>query len=227
MNDVPLYERAKQLVEREIGDCVSTLVQGLLGISSKVSDSDFTEAFGDSSFDLMEICETTDFEVPGRQFVENDADMIDLEAIANECDAWDELVKAIVPKLHQTTDEGETLWGYGDEPAIFDNEDDAKYEAFESVRRKLAKAIAEKVTDWESICREYDIEPAYGEVYEHWIVSRWFAEKLKEKGEPVGEFANLYIWGRGTTGQSIYMDSVIQDIAADLWPEDEINLADA
>lgn len=54
------------------------------------------------------------------------------------------------------------------------------------------------------------------EVYEHWIVSSWFAGKLKEQGESVGELFGLTIWGRTTTGQAISMDSVIQQIAANM-----------
>jgi hypothetical protein len=52
------------------------------------------------------------------------------------------------------------------------------------------------------------------EVFEHWIVSSWLAEKLKEHGQPVGELLGLTIWGRMTTGQSISIDSVIVEIAS-------------
>lgn len=55
------------------------------------------------------------------------------------------------------------------------------------------------------------------EVFEHWIVSDWLAEKLAAKGEKVDtDFAGLTVWARTTTGQGIASDSVIQDIVADL-----------
>lgn len=59
-------------------------------------------------------------------------------------------------------------------------------------------------------------EPITHEAYEHWIVSDWFADKLKKHGEITGEFFNLTLWGRCGTGQSIYMDCVIAEIAAEM-----------
>jgi hypothetical protein len=69
---------------------------------------------------------------------------------------------------------------------------------------------------WQELCEEFGIEPHDMEIYEHWIVSKWFAEKLAEKGHPTGELFDLTIWGRPTTGQAIYMDHVIGEIAKDM-----------
>jgi hypothetical protein len=60
---------------------------------------------------------------------------------------------------------------------------------------------------------ENRIDVEYDEVYEHWIVSSYFGEKLKEHGHTVQDILGLTIWGRGTTGQAIYLDGVIEDIA--------------
>lgn len=54
------------------------------------------------------------------------------------------------------------------------------------------------------------------EVYEHWIVSGWLADRLGERGEVVGEWCGLTIWGRCTTGQAISMDGVICSIYDEL-----------
>jgi hypothetical protein len=71
--------------------------------------------------------------------------------------------------------------------------------------------------DWRELCEDNDIEPYQREVFEHWIVSDWFADKLAEKGEKVDkDFAGLTVWARTTTGQAIYMDSVIETIHAEL-----------
>lgn len=60
-------------------------------------------------------------------------------------------------------------------------------------------------------------KPEGSEVFEHWIVSNWFADKLAEYGHPVNkDFIGLTIWGRPTTGQAIYMDGVIEEIYSDL-----------
>lgn len=57
----------------------------------------------------------------------------------------------------------------------------------------------------------------YDEVYEHWIVSDWLAEKLTQQDQATAEVFDFNIWGRCTTGQSICLDSCIQRIALDLW----------
>jgi hypothetical protein len=69
----------------------------------------------------------------------------------------------------------------------------------------------------EEVCREQNLEPYQWEVFEHWIVSDWFADKLIEAGEKVDkDFAGLCIWARTTTGQAIYADAVIERICAKL-----------
>ena len=60
-------------------------------------------------------------------------------------------------------------------------------------------------------------EPDASEVYEHWLVSDWFAEMLEARGETVvRDVAGMTVWGRCTTGQAIYADHVVQEIARDL-----------
>lgn len=67
--------------------------------------------------------------------------------------------------------------------------------------------------DWEALCRDFDIEPYESEVYEHWIVSGWLADKLEAAGERVDkDFVGLCVWGRTCTGQGIAMDRVICEI---------------
>ena len=61
-----------------------------------------------------------------------------------------------------------------------------------------------------------DVDPEPREVFEHWIVTSWFAGKLAEHGEVTGELFDFHIWGRGTTGQSISMDWIIHEIASEM-----------
>lgn len=71
--------------------------------------------------------------------------------------------------------------------------------------------------NWQTLCECEGIEPYQWEVFEHWIVSDWLADKLEARGEKVDrDFAGLTVWTRTTTGQAIAMDSVIEAIAADL-----------
>ena len=51
------------------------------------------------------------------------------------------------------------------------------------------------------------------EFYEAWIVTSWLADKLLEEGEAVLNFEGVNFWQRTTTGQAIYIDTVIQKIA--------------
>jgi hypothetical protein len=67
----------------------------------------------------------------------------------------------------------------------------------------------------ERACKAHDIEPYDSEVFEHWAVSNWLAEKLIAQGEKVDtDFANLNVWARQTTGQGISSDGVIERIYA-------------
>jgi len=72
-------------------------------------------------------------------------------------------------------------------------------------------------TTWGELCDEQGLEPYQREVFEHWIVTDWLADKLIEQGEKVDkDFAGLCIWARTTTGQAIYADAVMERIAASL-----------
>lgn len=62
-------------------------------------------------------------------------------------------------------------------------------------------------------CLEPDLE--YREPYEFYIVSDFFAQKLKENNELLTKHWDFWIWGRETTGQSILIDYVFQKIYND------------
>ena len=71
-------------------------------------------------------------------------------------------------------------------------------------------------------CGEKDVKPWNHEEYqsddptealEHWIVSKWLAYRLEEKGEMIThDFYGLAIWGRRCSGQAILLDGVIKQI---------------
>lgn len=70
---------------------------------------------------------------------------------------------------------------------------------------------------WQEICDYDGIDSIDSEVFEHWAVSTWLAEKLLSYGEKVDtDFAGLCVWARTTTGQAIYADGVIERIYADM-----------
>ena len=55
--------------------------------------------------------------------------------------------------------------------------------------------------------------PEDAEILEWWLVSPWLAEWLLRSGECVLEAYGSSWWGRQTSGQAIWMDAVIQEIA--------------
>lgn len=65
----------------------------------------------------------------------------------------------------------------------------------------------------EAKARDLGWEPEPKEIYEWWLVSRYFADKLREVGEPVFEAYGCVWWGRCCTGQWLGMDSVIVGLA--------------
>lgn len=92
-------------------------------------------------------------------------------------------------------------WGLNDD-GIFEN---------------TSGAVEASTGEWEYLCNEWNIEPYDREVYEHWAVSPWLADKLIEQGEKVDtDFAGLNVWARTTTGQMIAADCVIERIHAAL-----------
>ncbi len=59
----------------------------------------------------------------------------------------------------------------------------------------------------ESLCE------GWYEVMEWWLVTPYLAEQLKDEGEIIIAEHDCYWWGRQTSGQAIYLDKVIQEIA--------------
>ena len=51
------------------------------------------------------------------------------------------------------------------------------------------------------------------EVFEHWLCSNWFIDRLKEQNEPILETDLETWWGRTCSGQAIYLDYNIQELA--------------
>jgi len=88
----------------------------------------------------------------------------------------------------------------------------------------LCLTLLEIDGSWQEFCAANDLEPHRTEIYEHWIVSDWLADKLEARGEVIeSDFYGLTIWGRACTGQAILLDDVICSIYDELHPEQEAN----
>ncbi len=58
-----------------------------------------------------------------------------------------------------------------------------------------------------------NLYPFLDDVLEWWLVTDWLARQLQDEGEVIVEDYGCCWWGRQTSGQALYMDSVIQSIA--------------
>lgn len=74
----------------------------------------------------------------------------------------------------------------------------------------------EDVANRFSVLDEEDEDYEEKEVYEWWIVDGWLLDKLESKGEVVLRSDYGDWWGRGTSGQAIAMDTVIEDIVKEI-----------
>lgn len=164
------------LVEREVIQCVSSLVHHFATNEAALDGSDYSQE------DIIDLC-------------------------TNRPD-HSERIEEIENEISELEDKQSDL-----EDELSDGEGDRKQEIIEAelatMKSNLSKLESEK-DDLES-----EQEDGH-EVYEHWAVTKWFANKLKAHGETVGELFDMQIWGRCTSGQSISIDSVIFEIANDM-----------
>lgn len=73
------------------------------------------------------------------------------------------------------------------------------------------------IAEWFEIYHGGDLEDYRQEIFEHYIVTNWLADKLEEQGETVvRDVFGLTIYCRPCTGQSITCDYVIQTIYKEL-----------
>jgi len=85
----------------------------------------------------------------------------------------------------------------------------SKEEISEATHDRNVELIDEAKTEFESETEETNPQ----EIYEWWVITDWFKKQLLEEGEPILESDFETWWGRTTTGQSIEMDGVIEQIA--------------
>lgn len=229
ISDEILFQRAcSAWVHRYIGECVSSLMYDVgqnLEQCSQIFDFDYEEAMG--------WFQRPDWETAVDDFILRDADYDQLEDIAGRVGWWDDICEKVGVSPSSWEAEKDSL-----ETRIAElDEDDSREEVRDNLQTHLDKIdsfedwvklhdkdedlrhaiIAEINSEYEEIGQEYDLEPTYDEVYEHWTIPEGFiANELKEHGQVVFDFGGLTIWGRMTTGQSISMDGVIRCIVKGL-----------
>lgn len=208
-------ELAKQLVDREVLICQSGLVDTILkyGFESRwIADELFTIDDIENYYQRYDIDDLiSDNPDTYEEFILDNADLL-TETYSDEYDEW--------RKQHPDVDEEdvEQFLDWLEEFAPFGDEEGE----IRMTRRELLENIPLDEDDIDTLYDYFErnsveIEDPYAEIYEWWVVTDWFAEKLKAKGEAILDQWGGPWWGRRTTGQAIYMDSVIQEIAWGLW----------
>ena len=201
-------------VARNIGWCVSSLMCDVgrnLEECSRIFDFDCDEAMGWFQRD--------DWREPVEQLIA-DADIVDLEDIAERVGRWSDVVAELPTATEQEDEDGETFWrADGDR---FDDEDEANQDVLERNIGKIREKVSDLITSdegYREIADAYRLDPATWEVYEHWQCDPYAACELESLGETVFQFGGMTVWARTTTGQSISMDYVVSKLIRDL-PED-------
>jgi len=150
-----------------------------------------------------------------------------VSTLANGCYAvdWPSPAKAGVHDLRETCEQAQVLaapvddWKEAAEQAGWSRRADGLFvhDEWKVLINGRPEPDPRGYADWQALCWDKDIEPYQWEVFEHWIVSDWLADKLEAHGEKVDrDFAGLTVWARTATGQAIAMDSVIERIRAEL-----------
>ena len=233
----PDFQRkCSDFVSREVHHCVSTLVYE---ISQKVehfpeyedelysafeSEPDYEEAASENNW--QQAADGTIYRVDNPQYYLS----VNLDERG--------LLAVSVDRLIAPEQRGETIWsfdGTADEAVELDGSDTFDPRNPDQlgdylIECKIIEADADLSTDedgnfevaddWEEACTidAIDVDDYRREVFEHWAVSGWLADKLEAKGEKI--IRNLFdfnaVWCRTTTGQAISMDRVIEEIVAEL-----------
>ena len=206
-------ELARRLVDREIYYCVSSLVGTLSALAQNCDSRVLRDECLDWEEDILPLLEWIDYEEALCQYV-MDTDGVDVQSLESMVEHDYDFESFLEEKVYPVLGCPNGLLAL-QEWLDADSERNEKF-------RELVFEQLESTSNMEELCREFqvDTDDFRDQTYEQWIVSDWLARKLKDKGETVGELCGLTVWGRGTTGQSICLDRVIQNLAIELWQEE-------
>ncbi len=188
LTDPQKQKIADKLVRREVIECVSYMISEVSRVSHDLGIED-------------ELCTLLEGSDP--------LDEDDYEQVATD-EGWQRFTK-LSPKVQAALIKNEEV----DEASkcetflIVDMDED-------SVPTVDSICIAdnfEELCDIECLDMSVAEEENRYEIYEHWSISSFLADKLRERGETVEELLGFIVWGRGTTNQAICLDRSIQQIA--------------
>lgn len=230
----------EELVRNEVIYCVSYLISDLAKVADQLDDydqymnliggkPDYEEAaqhFILNDADLADLEQITDGYAWWNEIVEAVTDLShsllrpyvveyrDGNGDEETFECWaDNTAHAIEQCLDAYRDAEITGVELDDTQAI-DDWCDNNPDLLDAIRQKVLEIVdIEGGAEW--VCKNFDLDPEYGEIYEYWIVSDWLGRKLSERGHIVENYLGMTIWGRGCTGQAISMDGVMEQICND------------
>lgn len=232
----------EELVQREVIYCVSYLISDLGSVADRLDDydtyltlvggkPDYEEAaryFILNDADLTDLEQITDGYAWWNEIVEAVTDLShsllrpyvveyrDENSDKETFECWaDNTAHAIEQCLDAYRDAEITGVELDDTQAI-DDWCDNNPGLLDAIRQKVLEIVDIEGGAYEWVCENFGLDPEYGEIYEHWIVSEWLGRKLSERGYIVENYLGMTIWGRGCTGQAISMDGVMEQICNDL-----------
>ena len=190
--DSSVNQRIKgKFIEREVYANVNTMVEYIIKKGYEDPDAPF------SMDDITNLSINHDEEI---------------EELEEKIEALEEQIEDLDEKQEEEQEENQDLLDAEEiSEFTFDRNTAQIEEKYENMRIKLQKEIDEFQEEID------ELEETNGdiqEVYEWWMVSSWFMDKLRDKGEAVIENEN--IWGRCTTGQAILLDGIISEICYEM-----------
>ena len=206
-------ELASRLVEREVYYCASSLVSTLSVLAQNCGSTVLRDECLSWEDDILPLLESINYEEALRAWV-MDTDGVDVQSLEDAVEHDGDFESFLEEKVYPVLGRQNALLALQE----WLDEDEDRNEKF----RELVFEQLESTSDMQELCREFqvDTDDFRDEIYEHWVVDTHLAHMLKSSGETVGELCGLTIWARGTTGQSICLDRVMQRCAIEIWQEE-------
>lgn len=180
-----------KFVEREVMACVSSLVEYVLSKDDRDAPFSMDDVENYYTYEPVQLSDGYYFEPATENEVNEKIDELEAEykALEDQISDYEELDQ----------EDREDLNRHNKEEINIDELEDKK----------------SKIQDDLDILNNLEKDKPQ-EVFEWWLVTDWFYEKLKAQGEVVIDDGWLHYWGRCCSGQAILLDHVIGVIAADM-----------
>lgn len=194
---LPEHQLTQALIEKELGACVTTLINGIAALVKYCSNDQFHDAFSSPQSSFAALFKPVDYGKAAHAAID-ESNLANLKAMAEFTVSWRDCLDGI-KSPHNWED---------------DSQDEREFlEAVRSwIKVHLAYDLCRAFCDRFEVALENDLS----EKMEYWIVSERLADQLASRGEVVGRFAGLTLWGRRNADGPIDQDDVLQTIAASL-----------